>query len=56
MTTREKIFREKDKYHKKMAKLSFARKLDMLIELQKTATEIKKLGDTDIRETTNPTL
>ena len=52
MTTREKIFQEKDKYHKKMAKLSFARKLDMLIELQKTAAEIKKMRDID----TIPTL
>ena len=42
---RERIFREKDKYHKEMAKLSLTKKLDILVELQKIATEIKKMKE-----------
>lgn len=43
--TREKLFRNKEKFHKEQAKLSFAEKINILVELQKIAFYIK--GDSD---------
>ena len=50
---REHIFKEKEKYHKKLAKLSFSKKLEILNELQKIATEVKKMkGEKEVKEMT----
>lgn len=39
---RKKVYEEKEKYHKEMAKLPFEEKIRILIELQKIATEFEK--------------
>jgi len=41
---RKKIFKEKRKFHKKMSKISFRKKLENLIKLQKIVKELKKEG------------
>jgi hypothetical protein len=38
---RERIFEYKNRFHKDQAKLAYAEKIRILVELQKTANEIK---------------
>ena len=41
--TEKKLFKEKDKFHKEMAKLPFEKKIKILFRLQKIAKVIKKI-------------
>ena len=44
---REYIFEKKEEYHRAMASLSFAKKIDILKELQKTASEVRAIMSTE---------